>query len=93
MSCTKHTSFSTNEHSIDLNDKCSSAGLNRDDREDEDRGLAAQQTAAGHKHRLMADVTEKCRVRERNSEFELPALSIESRSGRGISQEQTLDPV
>ena len=92
MSCTKHTSFSTNEHSIDLNDKCSSVGLNRDDREDEDRGLAAQQTAAGHKHRLMADVTEKCRgLRERNSEFELPALSIESRSGRGISQE--LDPV
>ena len=47
---------------------------------------------------IMADMTDtqqsaECRVRERNSEFELPALSIESRSGRGISQEQTLDPV
>ena len=47
-----------NERSIDLNDECSSVGLNRDDREDDDRGLAAQQTAAGYMYEHHADMTD-----------------------------------
>ena len=101
MSCTKHTSFSTNERSIDLNDECSSVGLNRDDRDDDDRACDAIDGAWRPSRRrldtnIMADMTDTHRqsaesaVSER-AEFgiELPALSIESRSGRGISQEQT----
>lgn len=36
-----HTSFSTNERSIDRRAECSSVGLNRDDREDDERARDA----------------------------------------------------
>jgi len=63
MSSTKHTSFSTNERSIDLNDECSSVGLNRDDRDDDDRARDAIDGAWRPSRRrldtnIMADMTD-----------------------------------
>ena len=37
----RHTSFSTNERSIDRRAVCSSVGSNKDEREDDERALAA----------------------------------------------------
>ena len=53
----RHTSFSTNDRSIDRRAVCSSVGLNKDAREDDERALAAMVGAWCPRRRRLPEMT------------------------------------
>ena len=53
----RHTSFSTNDRSIDRRAVCSSVELNKDEREDDERALAAMVGAWRPRRRRLPEMT------------------------------------